>query len=131
MIDRLDHVVLTTHDPDACTRFYVEVLGMRLEHFGNGRQAFVFAGGKINLHIAGREFEPRAHLPVPGSQDWCFISDVPLDQVQKRFAQHGVDIVEGPVPRSGAHGPITSVYVRDPDRNLIEIARYDEVDTPS
>lgn len=100
---------------------------MRMESFGEGRQAFVFGANKINLHIAGREFEPRAHLPVPGSQDWCFISSVPLDEVMETLQAHGVDLLEGPVARAGAAGPITSVYVRDPDLNLIEISVYDKL----
>lgn len=124
MIDRLDHVVLTTNDADACIRFYVETLGMRLERFGEGRRAFVFGVNKINLHVAGAEFEPQAHLPMPGSQDWCFIASVPLADVISALEAHDVPILEGPVARSGATGPISSIYVRDPDQNLIEIAEY-------
>lgn len=127
MIDRIDHVVLTTSTLDACVHFYTRVLGMRLECFGEGRQAFVFGANKINLHVAGKEYEPKAHLPVPGSQDWCFISSEPISEVMNTLQKNGVDILEGPVPRTGAMGAITSVYVRDPDRNLIEIAVYDIV----
>ena len=125
MIAALDHVVLTTRDERACVRFYTEVLGMRLEAFGEGRRAFAFGAQKINLHVYGREFEPRAHLPVPGSQDWCFVADRPLEAVVAALREHGVEIELGPVARTGAAGPITSVYVRDPDLNLIEIATYD------
>lgn len=128
MIAALDHVVLTTRDEPACLRFYVEILGMRLETFGEGRRAFAFGGQKINLHVAGAELEPHAHLPLPGAQDWCLLADRPLDEVVVRLAGHGVEVELGPVARTGARGPITSVYVRDPDRNLIEIATYDAAD---
>ena len=128
MIAALDHVVLTTRDESACLRFYVEVLGMRLESFGDGRRAFAFGDQKINLHVAGSELEPHAHAPVPGSQDWCLVADRPLDEVVARLRDHDVEIELGPVARTGARGPITSVYVRDPDRNLIEIARYGGAD---
>ena len=122
MIDHLDHLVLTTTDEAACVRFYVDVLGMRHERFGEGRQAFVFGNQKINLHLRGRELSPRAHLPVPGALDLCFIAAVPLEAVIERLKAHGVAILEGPVMRTGATGPIRSVYVRDPDLNLIEIS---------
>ena len=131
MIAALDHVVLTTRDETACLRFYTEALGMRLETFGEGRRAFAFGDQKINLHVAGRELEPKAHLPVPGAQDWCFVADRPLDEVIARLGDHGVAIELGPVARTGARGPITSVYVRDPDLNLIEIATYDAVAQPA
>ena len=122
MIDHLDHLVLTTTDEAACVRFYVEVLGMHHERFGQGRQAFRFGNQKINLHVKGSEFSPRAHLPVPGALDLCFIAAVPLEEVVERLQRHGVPIVEGPVMRTGAVSPIRSVYVRDPDLNLIEIS---------
>ena len=122
LIDRLDHLVLTTAHETACVHFYCTVLGMRLEVFGEGRKAFVWAGQKINLHIQGSEFEPKAQHPTPGALDLCFIATVPLAQVQARLAEHGVPIECGPVQRTGATGPIRSVYVRDPDHNLIEIA---------
>lgn len=125
MIDRIDHVVLTTSHRDACIHFYTQILGMQLESFGEGRQAFLFGANKINLHIAGKEFEPKAHLPVPGSQDWCFIAKIPIGDVIQTLQQYNVDIIEGPVARTGSTGSITSVYVRDPDRNLLEIAVYD------
>jgi catechol 2,3-dioxygenase-like lactoylglutathione lyase family enzyme len=122
MIDHLDHLVLTTRDKEACVRFYTDVLGMRLEQFGAGRLAFRFGAQKINLHEAGKEFLPKAHVPTPGSLDLCFIAAIPLDAVIARLRQFGVPIEEGPVRRTGAEGPILSVYVRDPDRNLIEIS---------
>ncbi len=122
MIDHLDHLVLTTTVPDACIRFYTGVLGMSLERFGEGRIAFRFGAQKINLHVKGSEFEPRAHLPVPGALDLCFLASCPLDQVVARLQAAGVPIVEGPVARTGATYPLRSIYVRDPDLNLIEIS---------
>ncbi len=122
MIDHLDHLVLTTRDPERCVDFYTRVLGMRLEPFGEGRTAFRFGDQKINLHVAGKEFEPKADRPTPGSLDLCFIASVPLSEVVQRLNDSGVPIIEGPVRRTGAAFPITSVYVRDPDMNLIEIA---------
>nr|WP_288498747.1 VOC family protein [uncultured Pseudomonas sp.] len=122
MLDHLDHLVLTATDADATTHFYVEVLGMRLETFGKGRKAFCFGNQKINLHVRGQEFEPKAHLPVPGTLDLCFIASQPLDQVIEHLQQVGWPIIEGPVMRTGATGPIRSVYLRDPDLNLIEIS---------
>jgi catechol 2,3-dioxygenase-like lactoylglutathione lyase family enzyme len=122
MIDHLDHLVLTAVDAQATQDFYVRVLGMQLETFGSGRMAFKFGSQKINLHIRGAEFEPKAHLPVPGALDLCFIASIPLDQVIERLQQANWPIIEGPVMRTGATGPIRSVYVRDPDLNLIEIS---------
>ena len=124
MIDHIDHIVLTTADEAACIAFYVDLLGMKLETFGANRKAFVFGSQKINLHVKGREFEPKAHLPVPGSLDLCFIAGIPLAQVIARLREKGVAIVEGPVRRTGARGPIESVYLRDPDLNLVEISVY-------
>ena len=127
MIDHLDHLVLTTARPQACIDFYTRVMGMTLENFVCGtppvqRSAFKFGHQKINLHIQGSEFEPKAHLPVPGSQDLCFIASIPLAQVMEKLAQADWPIIEGPVQRTGATGKILSVYVRDPDYNLIEIS---------
>ena len=129
MIDHLDHLVLTTANPSACFDFYTRVLGMRLESFVGGtppveRKAFVFGHQKINLHVKGAEFEPKAHLPVPGSQDLCFIASVPLAAVISRLEAAQWPILEGPVMRTGATQKIRSVYVRDPDLNLIEISEY-------
>lgn len=122
MIDRLDHLVLTTAHPDECIHFYTDALGMTLERFGEGRIAFRFGAQKINLHVKGREHEPKAHLPVPGALDLCFIAAVGLDEVVARLQQAGIPIVEGPVLRTGATFRLRSVYVRDPDLNLIEIS---------
>jgi catechol 2,3-dioxygenase-like lactoylglutathione lyase family enzyme len=125
MIDHIDHIVLTTRDKDACIGFYTEVLGMKLEHFRTPteeRLALKFGAQKINLHEWGREFEPRAHVAVPGSLDLCFIAAVPLDEVIRRLNALNVKIIEGPVPKTGAVSKLRSVYVRDPDLNLVEIA---------
>ncbi len=122
MIQRIDHVVLTTRHRERCVEFYTRILGMRLETFGEGRLALRFGDQKINLHEAGREFTPRATYPTPGGLDLCFIASVPLDEVIRRLAAEGVTIELGPVPKTGATGPILSVYVRDPDGNLVEIA---------
>lgn len=123
-IDRLDHLVLTVADVDATIDFYSRVLGMEPVTFGAGRRALAFGTSKINLHQAGREFEPKAARPVPGSADLCLISADPLETVIAELARHGVPVEEGPVRRTGALGPIDSVYLRDPDGNLIEISVY-------
>lgn len=127
MIDHLDHLVLTTSNEAACIDFYTRVLGMQLESFVGGtppvtRKAFKYGNQKINLHIKGHEFEPKAHLPVPGALDLCFIASVPLDAVIIQLNAAGWPIIEGPVLRTGATQKIRSVYVRDPDLNLIEIS---------
>jgi len=123
-IDRLDHLVLTVADIDAAADFYTRVLGMEAVTFGAGRTALAFGRSKINLHRAGHEFEPKAYRPMPGSADLCLIADGPLEQVIEDLAEHGVPIEEGPVERTGATGPIRSVYFRDPDLNLIEVSIY-------
>ena len=123
-IDRLDHLVLTVADVDRTVEFYTRVLGMRAETFGEGRRALRFGRQKINLHQAGREFEPKAARPLPGSADLCFVTDVPLDEVRQHLAACGVPVEEGPVDRTGAVGPIRSVYLRDPDANLLELSNY-------
>jgi catechol 2,3-dioxygenase-like lactoylglutathione lyase family enzyme len=127
MIDHLDHLVLTTFNEEACVDFYTRVLGMHLESFVGGtppvtRKAFRFGQQKINLHVRGKEFEPKAHLPVPGALDLCFLASVPLDEVITRLNAASWPILEGPVLRTGAVHKIRSVYVRDPDLNLIEIS---------
>jgi catechol 2,3-dioxygenase-like lactoylglutathione lyase family enzyme len=122
MIDHLDHLVLTTIDVEACKDFYVRVMGMRLRTFGGGRLAFCFGNQKINVHLRGHEFEPKAHLPVPGALDLCFIASQGLDAVIAHLQREQWPIIEGPIDRTGATGPIRSVYVRDPDLNLIEIS---------
>jgi|ERR1041384_6455086 len=128
MIDHIDHIVLTTRDKAACIHFYTEVLGMKLVTFKTPteeRLAFSFGEQKINLHEWGREFAPRAHVAVPGSLDLCFIAAVSLEQVQRQLERHRIRIVEGPVRKTGAVGPIRSLYVRDPDLNLVEISVYE------
>ena len=125
MIDHIDHIVLTTHDLAACIRFYSEVLGMKLERFRTPteeRLALKFGNQKINLHEWGKEFSPRAHLAVPGSLDLCFIAAIPLDQVIEKLKQMNLRIIEGPVAKTGAVSKLRSVYVRDPDLNLVEIS---------
>jgi catechol 2,3-dioxygenase-like lactoylglutathione lyase family enzyme len=127
MIDHLDHLVLTTAHEKACVDFYTRVLGMRLETFVGGtppveRKAFKFGNQKINLHIKGKEFEPKADLPTPGSLDLCFIADRPLKDVIEHLKAMSWPIIEGPGMRTGATSKINSIYVRDPDQNLVEIS---------
>ena len=127
MIDHIDHIVLTTRDLKGCIRFYTEILGMKLEEFQTPtekRLALKFGQQKINLHEWGREFDPRAHVAAPGTLDLCFIAAVPLDEVVKKLKAENVPILEGPVKKTGAKGPMQSVYVRDPDLNLVEISVY-------
>lgn len=127
MIDRIDHVVLTTRDLQACLRFYSQVLGMRVEKFqtpGATRIALKFGSQKINVHEWGKEFTPRAHVAAPGTLDLCFISAVSLEEAIQKLKTHKIEILEGPVNKTGATGPIRSVYVRDPDLNLVEISVY-------
>jgi catechol 2,3-dioxygenase-like lactoylglutathione lyase family enzyme len=123
-IDRLDHLVLTVADVGATVVFYTRVLGMTEVTFKGGRKALAFGRSKINLHQAGHEFEPKARHPAPGSADLCLITTDTLDEVQDDLARAGVPVEEGPVERTGATGPILSVYFRDPDGNLIEVSRY-------
>lgn len=122
--DSLDHLVLTVKDIDATCDFYRNALGMETVNFGAGRKALAFGRQKINLHLHGNEFEPKAEKPMPGSADLCFITSVPLEQVVVHLERQGIEILEGPVPRTGAVGPIMSVYFRDPDLNLIEVSNY-------
>ncbi len=122
LIDHLDHLVLTCVDIAKTTHFYTEVMQMQLETFGAGRIALRFGNQKINIHQRGSEFEPKAHLPVPGALDLCFIASVPLSDVIAHLSRCAWPIVEGPVERTGATQKIRSVYVRDPDLNLIEIS---------
>lgn len=118
----LDHLVLTVRSIDTTCAFYERVLGMRAITFEGGRRALAFGRQKINLHQAGREFEPKAAHPMPGSADVCLVTDVPLHRVQDHLAACGIAIVEGPVRKPGAMGPLLSLYIRDPDGNLIEIS---------
>jgi catechol 2,3-dioxygenase-like lactoylglutathione lyase family enzyme len=129
VIDHLDHLVLTTAKEVECVDFYTRVLGMRLESFIGGtppveRKAFKFGSQKINLHIKGKEFEPKANSPTPGSLDLCFIADRPLQKVIDKLNSESWPIIEGPVIRTGATQKINSIYVRDPDQNLIEISEF-------
>ncbi len=120
-INRIDHFVLTVRDIEATCRFY-ELLGMAVVEFGNGRIALRFGHQKINLHLAGHEFEPKAHTPTPGSADFCLITDTPLAKVITHLHACDIPIIQGPIQRTGAAGSIQSIYLRDPDNNLIEIA---------
>jgi catechol 2,3-dioxygenase-like lactoylglutathione lyase family enzyme len=125
MIDRIDHVVLTTRDLPACLRFYAEILGMKLEKFQTPtetRLALKFGNQKINVHEWSREFTPRAHVAAPGTLDLCFIASVSLEEVISRLKSANVPILEGPVTKTGAVSKLRSVYVRDPDLNLVEIS---------
>ena len=122
-IDRLDHLVLTVRDLPATVAFYT-ALGMEHSTFESGRTALTFGSSKINLHEAARPISPHAELPTPGSADLCLIVDGPLDDVVAHLGGLGVAIEEGPVARTGAIGPIRSVYVRDPDGNLVELSVY-------
>lgn len=121
-IDSLDHLVLTVADIDATCAFYTQALGMRTVEFGSGRRALTFGNQKINLHQHHHEFEPKAEHPTAGSADLCFLTSTPLDEVMAHLRARHIQIIEGPIERTGATGPIRSVYLRDPDRNLIEIS---------
>ena len=123
-IDRIDHIVLTVSDVEQTVRFYSEVLGMREVVFAEGRRALAFGGQKINLHQAGREFEPKAARPAAGSADFCVITLTPLGEVMDRLADGGVEVIQGPVEKTGALGSMQSVCISDPDGNLVEISRY-------
>lgn len=125
MIKNLDHLVLTVANIERTKVFYCKILGMTYEEFGEGRRAVTFGPSKINLHLAGHEFEPKAHLAKPGTADLCFIIEGELGDMQARLDAAGIDILEGPVTRTGARGSITSLYVRDPDLNLIELSVYE------
>ena len=121
-IDRLDHLVLTVKDIEATCKFYSTVLGMEIVSFNSGRRALSFGNQKLNLHEAGHEYLPHAEHPMPGSADLCLISAVPLSSVLEHLRACAVSVIEGPVVRTGATGKIRSAYIRDPDRNLIEIS---------
>jgi catechol 2,3-dioxygenase-like lactoylglutathione lyase family enzyme len=123
-IDRLDHLVLTVADIQATIGFYSRVLGMEPVEFGDGRHALAFGDSKINLHQVAKEFEPRARRPTRGSADLCFVVRTPLEQVIAELISKAVPVEEGPVKRTGALGSIESVYLRDPDGNLIELSVY-------
>lgn len=123
-ISRIDHLVLTVKDIEATCAFYASVLGMQIISFGAGRKALAFGNQKINLHAAGKEFEPKADQPTPGAIDLCLITETPLPEVIAHLHALNIGILEGPVTRTGATGSIVSVYIRDPDQNLIEISNY-------
>ena len=121
-LESIDHVVLTVRDIHTSVAFYTRVLGMREVIFGDDRRALAFGRCKLNLHQAGREFEPKAAHPASGAIDVCLLARTPVADIVRHLAAHGVAIEEGPVERTGAQGSILSVYVRDPDGNLIELS---------
>jgi len=123
-VDRLDHLVLTVVSIEATVAFYTQILGMDAVTFGSGRTALTFGISKIDLHQAGKEFEPKALLPTPGSADICLIVSDDIADVIAHLAAAGVPVEQGPVERTGATGPIISCYLRDPDHNLIELSNY-------
>ncbi len=123
-IDRIDHIVLTVFDIERTIAFYSRVLGMEPVTFAGGRRGLAFGRQKLNLHQAGREFEPKALAPAPGAIDLCFVASTALEEVIEALKENGVVIIEGPVDRTGALGPMKSVYFRDPDGNLIEVSNY-------
>jgi catechol 2,3-dioxygenase-like lactoylglutathione lyase family enzyme len=123
-VGRLDHLVLTVASIEATVEFYTRVLGMEVMTFGAGRTALAFGTSKINLHQAGKEFEPKALRPTPGSADLCLIVEDDIAEILAELAAAGVPVEQGPVERTGAAGPIISCYLRDPDRNLIELSNY-------
>ncbi len=123
-IESIDHLVLTVADIDATCEFYGRVLGMEKIVFAGGRVALGFGAQKINLHPAGNEYDPRAKHPVPGSGDFCLITLTPLSDVIAHLKSENVDIIEGPVAKTGATGALKSVYFRDPDENLVEVSNY-------
>ena len=123
-IDRLDHLVLTVADIEQTCFFYHNILGFEVVTFGAGRKALKYGDQKFNLHQVGHEFEPKAAKPTAGSADFCLIASTSLDDVVTDLTKAGINIEEGPIERTGANGPIRSVYIRDPDRNLIEISNY-------
>ncbi|WP_195782385.1 VOC family protein [Priestia megaterium] len=124
MLKKLDHFVLTVKNIEKTIHFYTVILRMKKETFGEGKVALRFGEQKINLHEAGHEFEPKAKHPLPGSADLCFITEEKIESVIHHLQKHNVEIEEGPVKRTGALGSIVSVYIRDPDHNLIELSNY-------
>lgn len=128
-IDRVDHLVLTVHNLERTCEFYSRVFGMEVVTFGEGRKALRFGHQKLNLHAVGKELEPKALNPMPGASDLCLITKIPLKEVVQHMKDCGVEILEGPVRRTGAIGAIISIYVRDPDSNLIEVSNY--LDNPA
>ena len=125
LVESLDHLVLTVEDIERTCSFYETALGLERETFGEDRTALRFGRQKINLHPNPSPIDTKAGRPTPGSADICFIAAVPLDQVRQTLDAAGIPLVTGPVARVGALGPVTSLYIRDPDENLVEIATYD------
>ncbi len=123
-INRIDHIVMTVNSVDVTCEFYSRVLGMDVIIFAQGRKALSFGAQKLNLHEVGNEFEPKAHMPTPGSIDLCLITETPIDKVLDHLASMNVEILDGPIKRTGAAGAIISVYFRDPDQNLLEVSNY-------
>ncbi|CAM4481024.1 VOC family protein [Paenibacillus tarimensis] len=124
-VESLDHIVLTVANIEKSIAFYTGLLGMKEVTFGGGRKALAFGDQKINLHEHGKEFEPKALSPRPGSADLCFVTGTPVEQYADFLSSHGVVIEEGPVSRTGAKGSIRSIYLRDPDGNLLELSNYE------
>ena len=124
-VETIDHLVLTVKDIDATCSFYARVLGMSVTTFDDSRKALSFGLQKINLHQYGKEFDPKAKAPTPGSADLCFVTSVPIRDVITHLTSCSVNLLEGPVHRTGARGPMVSVYFRDPDGNLIEVSNYE------
>lgn len=121
-IKGLDHIVLTVRDIAIACDFYKRVLGMEVVTFGDNRKSLRFGSQKINLHRSGQEIQPCAGWPTPGSADLCFITDTPVGQIIAQLQKHGVAVEFGPVERVGAQGPLLSIYIRDPDNNLLELS---------
>ena len=125
-IEAIDHLVLTVRDINRTCEFYSRILGMQVVTFGEGRKALAFGSQKFNLHEQGKEIEPKAAAPTPGAIDICLLTKTPLADVIGHLSCSGVEIIEGPVRRTGANGPIVSIYFRDPDSNLLEVSNYAE-----
>jgi catechol 2,3-dioxygenase-like lactoylglutathione lyase family enzyme len=130
-IERIDHLVLTVFDVDRTLAFYEKVLGMEPVTFAGGRRGLAFGQQKLNLHQAGREFEPKALRPAPGAIDLCLVTESPLAALIETLKAEGIVIIDGPVPKTGALGPMMSVYFRDPDGNLLEVSNYAEAPAPA
>jgi len=124
-VEGIDHFVLTVRDIDATCAFYERLLGVEIVVFGENRKALAFGNQKINLHQCGKEFEPKANRPTPGSADFCFVTSIPIPEVISHLASCGVRVLQGPIQKIGARGPMMSVYFRDPDLNLIEVSNYE------
>jgi len=121
-VERLDHLVLTVKDIATTSDFYQTAFGMKTVTFADNRKALVFGSGKINLHEAGNDFRPKALRPTPGSADFCFITKTPVSTVAEKLRSLSIPVIEGPVKKTGAFGPLVSIYLRDPDGNLIEVS---------